>query len=106
MIKEPARLSTINSWNDLCDSNQGGIIFYKSVNGGVLTLAEVYPKHYWYPKESPVVKQLWSCCNKGTSDRYMLGAGTKVSKEIFLKYIGDHYPDYVDWFLFNPEWLQ
>jgi len=106
MIKEPTRLTTVNSWHDLCDSNQGRQIFYKSVSGGVLTLAEVYPQNFWYPKETPSVRKIWSCCNKGDRDRYMLGEGTIVSKEIFVKYIGNNYPDYMDWFLFNIEWLQ
>ena len=105
MIKEPTRLTTVKSWHDLCEANQGSQIFY-SVNSGVLTLAEVYPQNFWYPKETPGVRKIWSCCNKGNQDRYRLGEGTVVSKEIFIKYIGDNYPNYMDWFLFNIEWLQ
>lgn len=106
MIKEPTRLTTVHSWHNLCEANQGLLIFYKSVNGGVLTLAEVYPQSFWYPKETPNIRKIWSCCNKGDKDRYRLGEGTQVSKEIFIKYIGDNYPDYMDWLLFNIEWLQ
>jgi len=36
----------------------------------------------------------------------MIGEGTKVSKEVFVNYIGNNYPDYMDWFLFNIEWIQ
>ena len=82
MIKEPTILTTTSSWYDLCYPNQGRQIFYRSVSGGVLTLAEVYPQSFWHSKETPSVGKIWSCCNRGDRDRYMLGEGTKVSKEI------------------------
>lgn len=106
MIKDPIRLTTIESWKVLCEQNEGNQIFFRSVTGGVLTLAEVYPKSLWYLKESPSIRKIWSCCNKGSLDRYMLGERDKVSKEVFVKYLGQNFPDYMDWMLFNLEWLQ
>jgi len=106
MIKDPIRLTTVESWHVLCEQNEGKEIFFRSVTGGVLTLAEVYPKNFWYPKETPSIRKIWSCCNKGHIDRYMLGEGNKVSKEVFVKYLSEHFIDYMDWMLFNPEWLQ
>lgn len=29
----------------------------------------------------------------------------KNSREIFMDYLFEHYPDHAEWFLFHPEWL-
>jgi hypothetical protein len=113
MIKDPVRLTTIESWDKLCCGNYGKIIFFKSVAGGVITLAEVAPKEYLEVQRihGPKVRKIWSCCNKGGWDRYQVFepnevGGTIVTKEEFLEFVKTRTPEYITWLLFNQEWLK
>lgn len=36
---------------------------------------------------------------------YDVGSGLVLSKEDFLYYMTENYPEYLEWFLFHPEWL-
>lgn len=51
---------------------------------------------------------LWSI---GRWDRGALGItrkywyGELIAKELFAELLMDNYPDYLEWFLFHPEWL-
>ena len=113
MIKDPVRLTTIASWDNLCYENYGKIIFYKSVGGGVITLAEVIQRESSKqpPTQRSAVRKIWSCCNKGGFDRYHVFGqnrehGTMVTKEEFLEFVKIRTPEYVVWLLFNQEWLK
>ena len=109
MIKDPVRLTTLEFWDDLCYRNEGNIIFFKSVNGRTITLAEVISVKP-QPIRQPVIRKIWSCSNRAGFNRYTIhdpGAydGIVVKKEEFFEFVKTRTPEYVTWFLFNQEWL-
>lgn len=43
--------------------------------------------------------------SKHVGDTYNIGGTNHISKEVFVEYVSEHYPDHFEWFLFHPEWL-
>lgn len=109
MIKDPVRLTGIESWDKLCYKNEGNVIFFKAVNGRTITLAEVISVKS-QPIRQPVVRKIWSCSNRVEYDRYTIytvgfNNGLIVKKEEFFEFVKTRTPEYFTWFLFNQEWL-
>lgn len=104
MIEDPIEICGVHHWSSVIRSNIGTELFYISGpepkglslisiigNASLPSEYRVISKFSIFMKERPEYK--YSVNNKF------------LSKERFISVLSDKYPNYLEWFIFNPEWL-
>jgi hypothetical protein len=100
MIDDPPQIKHGDDWYNLISNKVGQTVFYINVRGDSITLSKVLDDKY------PIAKayNIFSI-NKGFHFRYCV-LGAIATKEEFLDFLARGYPDHMEWFLFNKEWLE
>jgi hypothetical protein len=99
MIDNPHRIKHGDDWYKLVTNKVGETVFYINAKGDGITLSKVLDDKY------PVARtyDIFSI-NKRYNFIYWF-VGARVTKEEFLGLLSEDYPEYMEWFLFNKEWL-
>ena len=103
---EPERLSGTAHWESLVKENEGRNLFFINSTGRAISLAYVvkfnYPIHdvfyLWHIRtgqDGILRRQIKSFCIESA----------ECSREEFISHLSTNYPEYMEWFLFNKEWL-
>lgn len=103
---EPDSLSGSADWDRLVKENEGKNLFFINSAGRAISL--VYVEKFNYPIHD--VFYLWHI---GTGQDGLLRRQIKsfyiesaeCSREEFISHLSANYPEYMEWFLFNKEWL-
>jgi hypothetical protein len=103
---EPAKLSGLSDWHILLKENEGKNLFY--INAKETSILLVYIKKYSFPISDVVT--LWHIEYKQYGiprrqiKKFYVGIA-ECSRDEFISHLSEKYPDYMEWFLFNNEWL-
>lgn len=108
---EPIVLSNPEQWKILIKENERNNLFFTNTLKTVISL--VYIKKYDYPLSD--LSNLWriEICQDGilrrqTKEFYIKRINSlkdKSTKEEFISHLSKNYPEHMEWFLFNKEWL-
>jgi hypothetical protein len=99
MIENPTQIKHSDDWYELISNKIGQAVFYINTKGDSITLSYVIDNKY------PVARtyDIFSI-NKRYKFIYCV-LGATATKEEFLGFLSKDYPEYMEWFLFNKEWL-
>jgi hypothetical protein len=100
------RLNSFDAWDELVKKNEGKNVFYMSSTGGAITLSKVIK--YNYPIHG--VYHLWHITNTfgktpAWLEKEFYISHDRVTRNEFITHLSERYPEYMEWFLFNKEWL-
>lgn len=107
MIDEPIVMSAELSFSSISDANQGKTVMIIETVSGQETLG-----CYRIAVETPSdVTNLFSVHKQFKNDRPFWirdkenGINCWIDTEHFVEFLMDNHADYLEWFLFHPEWL-
>lgn len=100
MIENPTQIKHGNDWYRLISNKVGQTVFYINAKGDGITLSKVLDDKYPIARAHNIFS-----INKQYHFSYCV-LGATATKEEFLDFLARGYPEYMEWFLFNKEWLE
>jgi len=95
-------LNGLEHWNDIAKENVGNKVFIR--NSSVISLSHI--RVYKPPDHDYSI--LWQIDSPqdriGYKSFFYIG-DLRCTQEEFVSHISKEYPEYMEWFLFNSEWL-
>lgn len=98
MIDNPPQIKHGDDWYKLIKGKIGQNVFYISAVGYSITLSRILDDKYPIARTYDIFS-----INKRYSIYCVVSA--RVKKEEFLEFLSKDYPEHLEWFLFNQEWL-
>ena len=108
MIK-PAKLTGPADWESLVKENEGSNLFFiNSAGRAIRAISLVYVRKFNYPIHDVIYLWHIETGQDGILRREIKSFYIELSecsREEFISHLSTNYPEYMEWFLFNKEWL-